>query len=276
MSATNCDNLSLRKGNTKPSSQSRKWVITWNNYKVQDINILRQYFATQKCEFIIGQEVGESGTPHLQVWFQKKTPVRFSTLKKLFPKCHIEKSKGTAEDNFKYCSKDGIFESNIKCKSARHAKLLNKYKDVKWKNWQQSVIDLLEKKADDRTINWYWETTGNVGKSFLAKYLVLKYNAIIADGKKDNIFNQINGCLESGTDISVVLLDVPRYNMDYVNYGCLEQIKNGMLYSGKYEGGVCLFDNPHLIVFANEPPEIGKMSSDRWNIVEIGCDDDNT
>ena len=49
----------------------------------------------------------------------------------------------------------------------------------------------------------------------------------------------------------------------------LEQIKNGMIYSGKYEGGQCLFESPHIVIFANSKPEIENMSIDRWNIKEI-------
>ena len=65
------------------------------------------------------------------------------------------------------------------------------------------------------------------------------------------------------------MLDIPRHQLDYVGYGALEQLKNGMIYSGKYEGGTCLFDNPHVIVFANEPPKIEKMSLDRWKIIDL-------
>lgn len=274
MSATSCD-VKQGEGNTinspsyKLNTQSRKWVLTLNNYTVEEYATMIRWFETKKYEYIVGKEVGDSGTQHLQVYIEKKGATRFSTLKKKFPRAHIEKAKGSKDENFVYCSKDGDYVSNIKCKTSRNIKLLNKYKDVKWKPWQQNVIDILENKADDRTINWFWEHTGCVGKSFLAKYIVLKYGAIIADGKKDNIFNQINVALENDKDIKVVLLDVPRYNMEYINYGCLEQIKNGMLYSGKYEGGVCLFDHPHLIVFANERPDESKMSKDRWNIVTI-------
>lgn len=266
---TKCHKVTQGRGNTKLSLKSRKWCLTLNNYNVSDIDTMTQWFKDNKFTYIIGKEVGEKGTPHLQIYIERKNAIRFNTLKKAFPKCHIEKARGTADDNYKYCSKEGNFNSNIKCKMSRHSKLMMKYDNVVWKDWQQKVIDICDSKPDDRTINWFWESTGNVGKSFLAKYLVLKYNAIIADGKKDNIFNQINCNLEANKDINVVLLDVPRYNMEYINYGCLEQIKNGMLYSGKYEGGVCLFDNPHLIVFANELPDTDKMSKDRWNVVCI-------
>ena len=42
-----------------------------------------------------------------------------------------------------------------------------------------------------------------------------------------------------------------------------------MIYSGKYEGGQIFMDYVHVIVFANRPPDVGKMSADRWNIKQI-------
>lgn len=255
---------------SKKDFQSRKWVFTWNNYNEENYATILLWVKSKKCKYIIGKEIGENkGTKHLQGFIEFKGAVRRSTITKKFPKIFLEKGNGSCEQNFNYCSKSGDYVTNIKCKQTRHMKLLNKYNNIKWKPWQQKVIDICESKTDDRTINWFWENKGAVGKSFLAKFLVLKYKAIIADGKKDNVFNQINITLEKNEDIKIVLLDVPRYNSEYINYGCLEQIKNGMLYSGKYEGGICLFENPHVIIFANHRPDTSKLSIDRWNIINI-------
>lgn len=67
-------------------------------------------------------------------------------------------------------------------------------------------------------------------------------------------------------DPKIIICDIPRTNLEYINYGAIESIKNGMIYSGKYEGGQCIFDNPHVVVFANELPDGSKMSRDRWRI----------
>ena len=109
---------------------------------------------------------------------------------------------------------------------------------------------------------------GNNGKSFLAKYIALKFGCIIADGKKDNIFNQV---LMMEDKRGIILLDVPRHNVDYINYGCLEALKNGLIYSGKYEGGQCIFDIPHIIVFMNDIPNgfYEKFSGDRYEMIWI-------
>ena len=74
---------------------------------------------------------------------------------------------------------------------------------------------------------------------------------------------------EEEKEFKIVLLDIPRSAEGYINYGVLEQLKNGLLYSGKYEGGKCLFDDVHVVVFANFMPDRSQFSEDRWNIIEL-------
>lgn len=248
--------------------QSRKWCFTLNNYTDDEYRILLEWCAT-KIHYIIGKEIGENGTPHLQGFVESKGGIRFDTLKNLNDRVHWEKAKGNKKQNFIYCSKENNFVSNydiLTDEERRHSRLLKKYDNVVWKDWQQDIINICESEPDDRTINWIYDEEGNNGKSFLVKYLYLKYGCIIADGKKDNIFNQI---LNTDLNFKIVVLDVPRHNEGYVNYGVLEQIKDGLIYSGKYEGGICAFDNVHIFVFANFEPDLSKFSADRWNIIEL-------
>lgn len=261
-------------GNTKPPrnpTKGRKWCFTLNNYTEEELGTLISDIEQVDGRYIIGEEVGEQGTAHLQGFIEWKNARAFGAMKKLLPKAHWEKAKGSLEQNKKYCEKDGKFHTNIPLK--RRDRMLLTYAEVEWKDWQQDIIDIVEGETDDRTFNWFYETTGNVGKSFLSKYLVLKYDAIIADGKKADVFSQIKIWMDSkedDVDPKVIVLDIPRTSLEYVNYGMLEMIKNGMIYSGKYEGGCCIFPPPHLIIFANEKPVMDKISIDRWNIVNIG------
>lgn len=256
-------------GNTITNAKSRKWVFTLNNHSVEEHEYIKYTMEQKNSSFVIGEEIGESGTPHLQGYVEFKNPISFSSMKKINNRLHIEKARGSRKKNIEYCSKDNQFISTFPL--SRKEKILLKYKDIKWKEWQQQIIDICESESDNRTIHWFYEQTGNVGKSFLCKYLYLKYNVIIADGKKDNIFNQVKTFLDNHPDDSpkIILCDVPRTNIEYINYGAIEALKNGLIYSGKYEGGVCCFDHPHVIIFANTPPEIRKLSIDRWIITQI-------
>lgn len=147
--------------------------------------------------------------------------------------------------------------------------VLKTYENIIWRPWQQDVLDILESEPDNRTINWFYEPNGNKGKSFLCKYIACKYDVIICDGKKDNVFNQVNDMLKK-QNFKTVILDIPRCNMEqHISYNSIEAIKNGMLYSGKYQGGQCIFNNVHIIIFSNSEPDVNKLSNDRWNIINI-------
>lgn len=57
---------------------------------------------------------------------------------------------------------------------------------------------------------------------------------------------------------------------NYVSYEALEAIKDGIFFSTKYESGMVVFDSPHVVVFANFPPDRTQLSADRWRITNIG------
>ncbi len=98
---------------TKPC-KARSWSMTLNNFNEEEKEELKRFFQTSTgCKWVIGDEVGENGTPHLQIYFRVKNAISFNTLKKLNNRLHIEKSHGTLAQNFCYCIKDSKYESNI-------------------------------------------------------------------------------------------------------------------------------------------------------------------
>ncbi len=269
--------VSSERGNSKTLSQNnkryRKYVFTWNNYTESEYLKISATFKKKKWKFILGKEVGENKTPHIQGYVEHTHQIAFSTIQKILHKAHIEPAKGDTMQNFKYCSKDSKFETNINpddylsFKDKLHKKLLHKFDKIKWHPWQQIVLDIIKTKPNDRTINWVLDLEGNTGKSFLTKYLCLTKKCIIADGKKDNIFNQLKIMLDEENEPEIIILDIPRHSKEYLNYGVIEQLKNGLVYSGKYEGGMCIFDNVHIFIMANFHPDLSKFTEDRWNII---------
>lgn len=91
--------------------QHRNWCFTCNNYSLEDEALFR---ALEYAYLVYGREIGDSGTPHLQGYVQFLRKLRLTALKKLHRTCHWEVAKGTAKENFDYCSKDGdYFESGV-------------------------------------------------------------------------------------------------------------------------------------------------------------------
>jgi len=86
----------------------RNFVFTINNYDDASLTDLQSY--AQVKYLVVGKEVGENGTPHLQGYCELKNQVLFSTLKKKIPTAHIESRRGTAREASDYCKKGDDYE----------------------------------------------------------------------------------------------------------------------------------------------------------------------
>ncbi len=81
---------------------SRTWLITINNPEKEF-----EFFQDERVSILVGQqERGDEGTLHWQLYVEFKSPVRIGTVKRVFPRCHAEKRRGTRGDAIKYCTKD--------------------------------------------------------------------------------------------------------------------------------------------------------------------------
>ena len=79
----------------QPMKKTRDWCFTINNYNATDILLLEQLGAT--CKYLIyGQEIADTGTPHLQGFLQFNYPTTFNRIKCLLNnKAHVEPRMGT-------------------------------------------------------------------------------------------------------------------------------------------------------------------------------------
>lgn len=253
-------------GNTGSPARSRQiqrlyWSFTWNNF--EKVEILETIFRGGVCEwYIFQEEIGENGTPHLQGTLCLKKKQRLTELKSLNSKIHWEPTK-CVKASILYCQKKETSTGKIYTYGIELPEELEVEEPY---GWQLEVMNIIKEKPDKRTIHWFYEEKGNVGKTTLCKYLVAKHDALMLTGKANDMYYMLS---KFPNKRKLVLIDVPRSSQDYVNYGAIEQIKNGLIFSGKYEGCQLIFNSPHVIIFANERPNTRMMSKDRWNIVEI-------
>ena len=85
----------------------RNVIFTLNNYTQDEYDFIVN--SPLFKYLIIGKEIGESGTPHLQGYGILLKQIRFNSFKKQFPRFHIESRKGNHEQAAAYCKKDGDF-----------------------------------------------------------------------------------------------------------------------------------------------------------------------
>lgn len=259
-------------GNTKPlRSRGRRFVFTLNNYTEEEVQGLENVFVSMSQYFVMGREEGEQGTPHIQGYVEFKNQVDFTRLKSINNRVHWEKAKGTRRHNEVYCTKEKKFIIHKEKTLAEEIReeVLSEYDNVVWYDWQQEILDMVSEPCQERRkIHWYWEEVGNRGKSFLATYLSLRFNTIVCDGTKADIFNQVRVMIHDEKEKpEIVIVDLPREG--YINMKVLEQLKNGIIYSGKYEGGKCALPKLHVLVFSNREPEYEELSEDRWSVHRI-------
>jgi len=132
--------------------------------------------------------------------------------------------------------------------------------------WQAELHGVLVLPPNDREICFVVDVVGNQGKTWFSRYYTdLHDNAqIIVPGKKaDMAFIVDDNC-------RVFFLDAPRAKQaEFVQYDFLEELKNGMVFSPKYESTIKKFKTPHVVVMMNEEPDMTKLSADRYNIIRL-------
>ncbi|AXL65927.1 replication-associated protein [Tentweb spider associated circular virus 1] len=156
-------------------------------------------------------------------------------------------------------------ENIVKDKRRIHSmdKIREEYTNATLRIYQARIDRMVKLPPDPRTIHWFYDERGNTGKSWMTNWLMLNHGAIcFSNGKSADIAYAYSG-------ERIVVFDFTRSMQDVLNYQVIEELKNGRIFSPKYESCCKLFPRPHVICFANWLPDYGKMSADRWDIHEI-------
>lgn len=252
-------------GNTKTTTRippSIYWTFTLNNFTKEEFDILEKEIKTNCLDYRVQEEIGEGKTHHLQGYLQAKKRIRpmetFSN-----KRIHWEKARSPKHAR-NYCCKEDSATGNFILDTVEPI-ILTKPDHP----WQLDVLNIIEKKPT-RQIHWYWEKEGGVGKSTLAKWICYHYNAICISGRSSDCKHAIVAYHEAKKIYpKIIILDIPRSNIDYISYDAIESIENGLFFSGKYESTQVIMNHPHIIVFANSPPIISNISIRKWNIINI-------
>lgn len=133
--------------------------------------------------------------------------------------------------------------------------------------WQVYLKTKLEEPPDRRKVIFVVDEIGNSGKSWFAHYytrLLGESSQVLLPGKK----NDMAYALRPG--LKVVFLDAPRSKQgEFIQYDFLEDLKNGYVFSSKYESRIKSYEPMHVVVNMNEAPDLNKLSTDRYLILNI-------
>lgn len=260
-------------GNTKSPPVAKKqesckkhWIITLKANNVPNSSIYS--WVRGACEKAIWQceeGSGENKFTHYQITMTLKTKQRFTWLKNHFNKIAHCEVVNNIDAAFDYTQKEDTRILGPFYYPEPIQEIIDPLDGVDYYPWQKQIIEIIKLKPDPRKVYWYWEPSGAAGKTSFCKHLIIKYNCTyIRNGKKQDIFYAIDN------NTKVLLIDISRScdNIDHL-YDIIECVKDGMIFSGKYESKTKVFNTPHVIIFANEPPNTNKLSLDRWCITKI-------
>jgi hypothetical protein len=128
-------------------SQSTRWCFTLNNWTPEEYDAI----VALDCKYlVVGKEVGEQGTPHLQGYIVFNGAKRLGGVKQLIPRAHLENAKGDSLQNYQYCIKDGdYFEQGTRPKS--NAERSSSQKAL----WHSIIASAREGKCEDEYPQYY-------------------------------------------------------------------------------------------------------------------------
>lgn len=252
-------NIQIEEGFTEDDTgyQAVKWFFTYhikkdNEQFEQAFNRLES--LKDECKkYIWSEEYGKSGeTPHIQGAFILHKKQRSTALAKFFKNgCTLRKLRSW-DKAFEYCQKEQnrIFSNQ---KIQKPTEIISE--EIFYK-WQKKIIKIISEEPHKRNIYWFWGDQG-VGKTQFQKYLVVKHEALILNGKPSDMKNGIIEYKKTNKILPELIVSNIGYdkNLSMVHYSGYEDIKDMCFYSGKYEGGMVCGNNPHLLIFANGPPE---------------------
>lgn len=195
-----------------------------------------------------------------------------------------EKGKRADLEAFRAAVKEGIVKSRKQARelfpdvSAKYPRFVYDYiddqKTIKVKDfeelrdWQKELQKTLEEEPDNRKIIFVVDQDGGAGKTTFAKWYCRKHE----DAQYLEASTKADMAYALQDDLRVLFVNVTRSvdksAHDYL-YSFLEAVKDGMVFSRKYESRVKYFGDVHVVVLMNSEPNRELLTCDRYHVLEL-------
>ena len=293
-----------------PSKQARFYCWTLNNYDEAELVSLRTNLQKEEVRYaVFGKETGKEGTPHLQGFTAFKKQVSLKRAKEVVgERAHAEVCKGSEDQNYDYCTKDGVFEEFGKRKKTpgkrtdleafadavkageRNIKRLREdFKEVVAK-YPRYVNEYIRDQIEDPPVpshplrNWQADLNDLLKKPANDRDVVFVVDKVGNQGKswfakyycslhEDALILRPTKHADMAYALPPVLrvlfLDCTRKQVEYMPYTFMEECKDGYVFSNKYESCVKKYPSMHVVVLMNQMPDMDALSADRYNIIEL-------
>ena len=249
------------------------WCFTWFNFDESELIAICAILETVS-QYIFQIEKTKKGTPHLQgyIYFNNKDrPDRYLSAFKAFDTVHWEAvTRGSFKHNVAYCSKlrsrlypDRPPYTNI----AIAEPILIEPLCLSWHSAMDGILS--EKLAHRRISYWWWSKEGSLLKTLLCRYMAWQYPdtfMLVAGNAKDVKCQILERMGNGGLFPKIIFINLPKcFNPNDFCYDSLEELKDAFFSGSKYKGGMMPPQNrPHVVVFANFPPDENAMTKNRF------------
>lgn len=244
-----------------------KYIGTISRERWNEDGIKQVFNSLDGHELILGREIGKGGFEHYQFAMDCAGDLeQYNDLNN----CgwHVERAVNW-EQSVRYCEKDGRYLYVGNSIEERE------YTRIKSRNtlplWRSIIASLV--RQNDREITYWCDKRGGRGKSTLV-YILARRGILFpipraeCDPKRILDYIAMNYKGER-----IIGLDLPRrqqLNWDWVE--ALEDIKDGLIASAKYQGNVRFIKGVRILVTANKyiPEGLYKeLTEDRWDVWDV-------
>lgn len=238
----------------------KNWCFTLNNYNEKEIEELKD--MDDYTYLLLGFEIGEKKTPHIQGFVKFSKAVRLSKLKKVNKRIHWEQTRGTDAENITYCKKDGKFAEfgEYKNEQGKRNDIHNLAEEIKKGKSKKEIIDefpelyIKYNKGIETMINHYTKDRSTApqvvwvcGKAGSGK------TRLIAEKFPDYYPKPPNKWWDGYCNQECICFD--DFDPTHMNFREFLMILDRYKYQGEIKGGFVKINSPYIYITCEFAPD---------------------